>query len=91
MEPAPVSHIEIRNDKAIISRRNLKAAIVAAMVVKTGATIDETMAYYELTRSEVHAALAYYYDHEEIIEQSFREAEQYVTANGISADDLMIS
>ncbi len=87
MDAAPISHIEIVNGQAMIQGKNLKAKLVAAMVVKAGANIDETMEQYDLSRSEVHAALAYYYDHQEAIEQSFREAETYVKQVGISADE----
>lgn len=85
--PAPVHHIEIIDGNAIITRRHLKAEVVAAMVVYAGATIDETMAYYELTRSEVHAALTYYYDNKEAIDRGFAEAEAYVRAHGTDIKD----
>jgi hypothetical protein len=62
---------------------------MAAMVVKAGVSVEETMKQYELTRAEVHAALAYYYDNQEAIEQSFREAETFVREVGITADDLI--
>jgi hypothetical protein len=58
------------------------------MVVKAGATIEETMEQYGLTRAEVHAALTYYYENQETIEQSFREAETYAREIGISSDNL---
>jgi uncharacterized protein (DUF433 family) len=91
MDAAPVNHIEIIDGKACIisNGRRLKAKLVAAMVVKAGASIEETMEHYELTRAEVHAALAYYYDNQETFEQSFREAEEYVRKQGISSNDLM--
>jgi len=82
-----INHIEIVDGKAILSRRQLKAEIVAAMVVKAGATIEETMEEYELTRAEVHAALTYYYDNEEAIEESFRSAENYARRVGTAADE----
>jgi len=86
-----MNHVQIINGKACIfsNGRRLKAKVIAAMVVKSGASIEETMAYHELTRSEVHAALAYYYDNQEAIEQSFREAEGYLHKVGISADELI--
>lgn len=90
MDAAPVNHVQIINGKAciILNGRRLKAKVIAAMVIKSGASIEETMAYHELTRSEVHAALAYYYDNQEAIEQSFREAEEYLQKVGISSDEL---
>jgi uncharacterized protein (DUF433 family) len=89
MNPEPVQHIEIVDGEALIAGRNLKAKLVAALYVKTGTSIDEVMAYYDLSRAQVHAALAYYDDHEDTIEQSFANAETYVREVGISADALI--
>jgi uncharacterized protein (DUF433 family) len=87
MDAIPVNHIEIIDGTAVIAGRNLKAKMVAAMVVKWGETVEETMEHYELSHAEVYAALAYYYDNEEAIERSFREADEYVKRVGISADE----
>ncbi|MBE0689662.1 MAG: DUF433 domain-containing protein [Anaerolineae bacterium] len=86
MDAVPIQHIEITNGKAVIAGTHLKAAIVAAMVVRAGATIDETMAQYTLTRAQVHSALAYYYDHQNTIEQAFEDAENYVRQTGVPAE-----
>lgn len=87
MDTAPVQHVEIIDGKALI-RRRYKAKLVAGMVVKAGATVEETMEQYGLSRAEVHAALAYYYDNQEAIERSFVEAETYAREVGISSSDL---
>jgi uncharacterized protein (DUF433 family) len=87
MEIVLVNHIEIKDGRAVIAGRNLKADMVGAAVVKWGATIEEAMEQYELSRAEVHAALAYYYDNEEAIEQAFREADEYVRRVGVSAEE----
>jgi uncharacterized protein (DUF433 family) len=91
MDTAPINHVQILDGKAYIvsNGRRLKAKVIAAMVVREGATIEETMAYHKLTRAEVHAALAYYYDNQEAIDQSHDEAEEYLQKVGISADDLI--
>jgi hypothetical protein len=47
------------------------------------------MEQYDLNRAEVHAALAYYYDNQDAIEQSFKDAETYVREVGISSDELI--
>jgi uncharacterized protein (DUF433 family) len=93
MDAAPVNHVQVINGKAYIlsNGRRLKAKVIAATVVRGGVSIEETMAYYELTRSEVHAALAYYYDNQEAIEQAHREAEEYLQKYGISSDELKAS
>jgi len=88
MDTAPVNHIEIINGKAMI-RRRYKAKIIASMIVNAKSSIEWVMEEFDLTRAEVHAALAYYYDNQEVIEQEFREAEAYAHEHGISADELI--
>ena len=60
----PVIHIEIIDGKAYIKGRMLKVRMVAGMYVHAGATIEQVMEQYNLSAAEVHAALAYYYDHQ---------------------------
>jgi hypothetical protein len=43
-----------------------------------GMCADEICADYDLTLSEVYAALAYYFDHREEIDQRLREDEDFV-------------
>jgi uncharacterized protein (DUF433 family) len=88
MDAAPINHIEIVDGRAMIRGKNIKAKLVASLIVKAGATVEEAVEQYQLTPAEVHAALAYYYDHRETIEQSFDEAEAYVKEVGISSDAL---
>jgi uncharacterized protein (DUF433 family) len=88
MDTTPVNHIEIMNGSAVIRGRNLKAKLVASMHVKGGASIEEVMEHYSLSHAEVHSALAYYYDNQGAIEQSFDEAAAYAREVGISSEDL---
>lgn len=89
MDAIPVSHIEIVDGQAVITGTRLKAKIVAAMVIKAESTIEEVMQQYDLNRAEVYAALAYYYDNQAAIEQSFRDAETYAREFGVSSDELI--
>ena len=73
MDAIPINHIEIKDGRAMIRGKNLKAKLVAAMVLKAGATIDETMEYYSLSHAEVYAALAYYYDNQDEIDGYIQE------------------
>lgn len=88
MDAIPIQHIEINNGQAVIKGRRLKAKLVASLHIKAGASVEEVMQQYELSRAEVHAALAYYYDNQEAIEQSFQDAEQYVHEVGVSMETL---
>lgn len=72
---APINHIEIRDGQARVAGRNLKVKMVISRLFHgAGASIEDVMAQYELTRSEVHAIIAYYYDHKAAIDAYF-EAE----------------
>ncbi len=61
---APINHIEIVDGKAYIQGRKVKVRMIAGMVIEAGATIQQVMDHYHLSPAEVHAALAYYYDHQ---------------------------
>lgn len=60
-----VQHIVIIDNHARISGTSFKAAIVARMHAVAGQNLETVMEQYDLTRSQVHAALAYYYDNRE--------------------------
>jgi len=89
MDAIPVSHIEIVDGHAVIAGTKLKAKLVASMHIKGKASVEEVMEHYDVNRSEVHASLAYYYDNQNAIEQSFEEAKSYVNQYGTSSQDLL--
>lgn len=73
----PVPHIENRDGQARIAGRNVKVKMVLSRLLHgTGATIDEVMEQYRLSRGEVYAVLAYYYDHKEAIDRFFEEEDR---------------
>jgi uncharacterized protein (DUF433 family) len=43
-----------------------------------GKTVDEISAEYDLTLSEIHAALSYYFDHQDEINQSLRQRDAFI-------------
>ena len=45
-----------------------------------GKCADEIATEYDLTLADVYAALAYYFDHREEIDQSIQEGEEFVKA-----------
>lgn len=58
-----------------IDGRRIRVSHVAAWSEKSGWTPDEIAQYFDLTLAEVHAALAYYFDHlEEIRAEWAQEA-----------------
>ena len=47
---------------------------------RLGKCADEIATEYDLTLSDVYAALAYYFDHREEIDQSIKESEEFAEA-----------
>ncbi len=70
----------------IANREHLKAETVARMYVGGGASIEDVMQHYDLTRAQVHAVLAYYYENQETLDAAYNEAIN--DPRIISSDDL---
>jgi uncharacterized protein (DUF433 family) len=86
----PIEHIEIRDGQARIAGRNVKVKmIISRLVYGTGATVEEVMEQYALSRSEVLACLAYYYDYQGMIEQHFQAQEEAVHQAAVPLDKLL--
>ena len=47
---------------------------------RVGKSVDEISAEYDLTLADVYAALAYYFDHRDEIDQSIDESKAFVQA-----------
>lgn len=75
-------HIEITPDIADGKPRLAGHRITVQNIViwheRMGLSADEIAAEYNLTLSEVYAALAYYYDHRAEIDESIRADETFV-------------
>jgi uncharacterized protein (DUF433 family) len=77
-----INHIRIENNKAyVVGRGYLKAEMVARMHVDEHASIEAVMAQYDLTVAEVYACLAYYYDHQDVLEQDLDAKLAEIEAN----------
>jgi uncharacterized protein (DUF433 family) len=86
----PIEHIEIRNGQARISGRQTKVKMfISRLLDGTGATVDEVMEQYNLSRAEVLACLSYYYDYQEVIEKHFVAQEQAAHEAAIPLDELV--
>src|SRR5215471_823829 len=66
--------------KPRIAGRRISVEDIAIWHLRLGKTVDEICAEYDLSLAEVHAALAYYYDHQAEIEQDIREGDAFLTA-----------
>ena len=56
-------YIEIRDSVPMLIGTGVKARMFATMYLEGGASIAEIQDRYNITAAQVHAALAYYYDH----------------------------
>jgi uncharacterized protein (DUF433 family) len=66
--------------KARIAGRRISVEDIAIWHVRLGKTVDEICAEFNLSLAEVHAALAYYYDHQSEIERAINEGDAFLRA-----------
>jgi uncharacterized protein (DUF433 family) len=77
-------HIEITpgvaGGKPRISGRRIKVQHVAVWHERMGMTPDEIANEYRLDLADIYAALAYYFDHREAIDQTIRDDDAFADA-----------
>jgi uncharacterized protein (DUF433 family) len=75
-------HIEITPNiaggKPRIAGRRITAQDIVIWHERLGRTCDEIAAEYDLPLSDIYAALAYYFDHRDEIDNSIAESEAFV-------------
>lgn len=65
----PINYIELVDGDPKIAGTRLHVAFIGNMIVRLGESIDWVLENYPfLTLSQIHAALAYYYDHQEALD-----------------------
>lgn len=86
-------HIEItpgvRSDKPRIAGTRITVADVAIMYLRMGQSLEEIAGKYQLSLAAVHAAMAFYYDHREEIDQRTAEAEAFAEAERLKHPSLL--
>lgn len=86
-------HIEItpgvRSGKPRIAGRRITVADVAMMYLRMGQSLEEIAGKYQLSPASVHAAIAFYYDHREEIDQRTAEAEAFAEADRLKHPSLL--
>ena len=81
-----INHIEIRDEQAYIRGTNKKAELVARMYVGTEYSIEAVMEQYNLSAAQVHAAIAYYYDNQEMLDARHQQAVRWAEENALTLD-----
>jgi uncharacterized protein (DUF433 family) len=71
---------QITGGKPRIAGHRISVQDVAIWHERMGRSPDEICAEYDLSLAEVHAALAYYFDHRDEIDRSIADSEAFVAA-----------
>lgn len=75
----PQSHIDDSGPRPVVAGTDIKVAPIASEHEHLGMTPDDIVeAHGHLTLADVHAALAYYFDHLDEIRADWREDERLV-------------
>jgi uncharacterized protein (DUF433 family) len=75
--------------KARIAGRRISVEDIAIWHDRLGKDVDEICAEYDLSPAEVHAALAYYYDHQAEIDHHIKETDAFVKALRASSPSIL--
>ncbi|MCB1037041.1 MAG: DUF433 domain-containing protein [Acidobacteria bacterium] len=67
---------EVRGGRPIISGSSIRVSDIAAYHIYDGMVPEELALQFGLTLSQVHAALAYYFDHREAIDAEIRSNQE---------------
>jgi uncharacterized protein (DUF433 family) len=82
-----VNHIIMKDGTACIEGKEyMKAEMVARMVVDGDYTIEQVMAHYNLTASEIYAALAYYYDNRAELDAAHERTLKEIQENAMTLE-----
>ncbi|MBV7336887.1 DUF433 domain-containing protein [Chloroflexi bacterium TSY] len=70
----------VRGGKPHIADTRITVDDVVIMHLRMGVSLEEIAGKYDLSPAAVHAALAYYYDHRDAIDQQIAQDETFVEA-----------
>ncbi|NUN66090.1 DUF433 domain-containing protein [Pseudanabaena biceps] len=68
---------DIRGGKPRIAGRRITVSDVAIAYLRLGQSLEEVAAEYDLTLSEVYAAMSFYYDNKVAIDESIQASETF--------------
>ncbi len=88
----PIHHIEIQPDicggKPHVAGRRITVQNIAVLHGIHHWSVDEIADELELTPGQIYAALSYYYDHKDEIDQSIQGADTLAVKMGTSLEQL---
>lgn len=72
-------HVDASQPRPVVSGTDIKVSQIASEYEHLGMTPDDIIeAHAHLTLADVHAALAYYYDHRDAIRREWEEADALI-------------
>lgn len=75
-------HIEITpgiaGGKPRVAGRRIRVQDIAQWHLRAGRSIEDIAAEHEVSHAQIHAALAYYFDHREEIDRAIEDSSQFV-------------
>ncbi|MBC8099412.1 MAG: DUF433 domain-containing protein [Armatimonadetes bacterium] len=85
----PINHIEIRDGRPVIAGKNLKVAYIAKLYLKGDTPMAWIVENYDITPSQVHAAVSYYYDHQAELDAYIHEGDAWAQAVGLTYEQVI--
>jgi uncharacterized protein (DUF433 family) len=84
-----VEHIALRENGApYVAGKGIKVAYIANLFTRHNWSIESIADEHDITVADVHAALAYYYDHKTEIDAAIKAGDELARQTGTSMDDL---
>ncbi len=71
---------DIRGGKPRLADTRITAADIVLMHLRLGQSLEEIAGKYDLPLAAVHAVMAYYYDHQAVIDQSIEDDQTFAEA-----------
>ena len=82
MDSVAIHHVEITpgicGGRPRIAGHRITVESIAIWHERLGRSVDEIASEHDLTLAEIHAALSYYHDHREEIDQAIRDGDAFV-------------
>jgi uncharacterized protein (DUF433 family) len=83
-----VNHIEVRDGKAYIQGRNIKAEMVARLHIMEQMRVEDVAEQYNLSPAEVYSAIAFYYDNQATLDAEYEKSLELAREIGTSFDEF---
>ena len=83
----PISHTTIVDGQAYVANHHVKVKMIVNMVARGHATVEMAMEQYNLSTSEIYAALSYYYDNQAAFDAQYEQDEILLKAVASPADE----